>query len=164
MSVVADSTAPTYDAYPFDLGVLIRLFIIGAVAGASGWLLYLGVSQFFIEPVFCRNAETFSVCNNGGTIAWITAHVIVMAATVAVLARMAVYRPLLVVLGVLLSLWGAHAWLGGLEWYFGVLWQALLFGLAVALFGWVARTANFVVAVIVSVVLIVLARLVLMTT
>jgi hypothetical protein len=163
MSVVADNTAPTYDAYPFDLGVIIRLFIIGAVAGAAGWLVYLGVAQFFVEPVFCRNPDTFRFCNNGGTIAWITAHVIVMAATVAVLARMAVYRPLLIVLGVLLSLWGAHTWLGGLEWYLGVLWQALLFGLAVSLFGWIARIPNFVVTVIVSIVFVVLARLVLMT-
>lgn len=162
MNAVADTPAPTYDAYPFDLAVIVRLFIVGAVSGAAGWLLYLAIAHYFIDPVFCRSAETFSVCRNGGTIAWISAHVIVMTAAVAVLARLAVYRPLLVVLGVLLSLWSAHSWLGGMEWYVGMLWQAMLFGLAVALFGWVARATNFLVALLGSIALVVLLRAVLM--
>jgi hypothetical protein len=163
MSAVVKNPAPTYDAYPFDFGVIVRLFVVGLVAGVVGWLLYLAVMHYFVSPVFCRNPETFSVCNNGGTIAWVSAHVIVMAATVAILARMAVYRPLLVVLGVLLSLWSTHAWLGGMEWYYGVIWQGILFGVAVALFGWVARTTSFVAALILTIVLVILARLVLMT-
>lgn len=162
MSTAVNEAAPHYDPYPFDLPSIIRLLIVGAVSGAVGWLLYMAISQFFIEPVFCANANTFSVCNNGGTIAWVSAHVIVIAGMVAVLAHLAIYRPLLVALGVFLSLWSAHAWLGGMAWYVGLGWQALLFGLSVALFGWIARLTNFVVAVIVSVAVVILARVVLM--
>lgn len=162
MKDTTDDTPPTYDMYPLDISAIVRLLIVGALAGALGWLLYLGIIHYFISPVFCRNAETFSVCNNGGTIAWISAHVIVLAATVAALARIAVYRPLLVVLGVLLSLWGAHSWLGGMTWYAGLLWQVVLFALAMAVFGWVARTTSFVSALIVSVGIVIIARLVLL--
>lgn len=162
MSTVVNEEAPRYDAYPFDLPVLIRLFVIGIVTGVAGWALYLAISKFFIGPVFCASPETFSVCQNGGTIAWISAHVIVMAALVAVLARLAVYRPLLVALGVLLSLWGTHAWLGGMAWYVGLLWQGFLFGIAVALFGWIARTTSFATALIVSVAVVIIARVVLL--
>lgn len=160
-TVATESSAPAYDAYPLDIPALLQLFLIGAVTGALGWLLYLGIAHYFIDPVFCQNAVTYAVCRSGGTIAWVSAHVIVLAAAVAVLARFAVYRPLLVVLGVLAALWATHAWLGTMAWYFGLGWQALLFGLAFAVFGWLARMTNFVATVILFVVLVVVARAIL---
>lgn len=162
MNAVTDTPAPKYDAYPLDVVSIVKLFVVGAVSGALGWLLYLAIANYFIDPVFCQNAETFGVCKNGGTIAWASAHIIVMAAAVAMLARFAVYRPLLVVLAVLISLWGAHAWLGGLAWYIGLLWQALLFGVAVALFGQIARMTNFLSALLISLGIAILLRVVLM--
>jgi hypothetical protein len=159
--VVKDEIIPHYDAYPFELAPIIRTFVVGLVTGAVGWLLYLAIAHFFVSPVFCRTAETFSVCQNGGTIAWITAHVLVVTAMVAVLARMAVYRPLLVALGVLLSVWGAYAWLGQLQWYQATAWQALLFGLAAVVFGWIARITSFPIALVLSVLLVIAARVVL---
>lgn len=153
----------SYDPYPLDLGTLVRLFVVGLFAGAAGWLLYLAISKYLVEPVFCSAPETFGICNNGGTIAWVVAHIIVMTVVVAVLARMTVYRPLLAALGTLVALWATHAWLGGLVWYMGALWQALLFGLAIALFGWIAKTSSFLVALILTIVLAVAARLVLLT-
>lgn len=162
MTTAVNEAAPQYDAYPFDLRSIVQLLIVGAVTGAVGWLLYLAISQFFIEPVFCSSAETFSICQNGGTIAWISAHIIVMAALVAVLARLAVYRPLLVALAVLLSLWGTHVWLGGMDWYIGLAWQLVLFAVAVALFGWIARLTNFLVAVILSIAVVIISRVVLL--
>ncbi len=162
MNAVSENSAPKYDAYPFDVASLVKLFVIGAISGAVGWLLYLAIAHYFIDPVFCRSAETFSVCRNGGTVAWVSAHIIVMAAAVAALARFAVYRPLLVVLAVLVSLWSAHAWLGGMAWYVGLLWQAVLFGLAVTLFGQIARMMNFLAALLISLGLAVLLRVVLM--
>lgn len=162
MNAVANETsAPTYDAYPVDIGALVRLFIVGVMAGLLGWLLYLGIAKYFIEPVFCQNVTTFAVCRSGGTIAWVSAHIMVLAGAVAVLARFAVYRPLLVVLGVLAALWGAHSWLGTMSWYMGALWQALLFGLAFAVFGWIARVTNFVFALVLLVLLVIVARAVL---
>lgn len=160
-AVVIEGEAPVYDAYPLDIPVLIKLFGVGFIAGALGWLLYLAIAHYFIDPVFCQNASTYTVCRSGGTIAWVSAHIIVLAAAVAVLARFAVYRPLLVVLGVLAALWGAHAWLGAMPWYLGLGWQALLFGLAFTVFGWLARMTNFAVTIILFVVLVIIARAVL---
>ena len=162
MNAATETPAPKYDTYPLDVMSIVKLFVVGAVSGAAGWLLYLVIAHYFIDPVFCQNAGTFAVCKNGGTIAWATAHIIVMAAAVAALARFAVYRPLLVVLAVLISLWAAHTWLGGLVWYVGLLWQAVLFGIAVALFGQIARMTNFLAALLISLGLAVLLRVVLM--
>lgn len=162
MNASSTDTAPRYDPFPIDTKSLIRLFLIGVVTGVVGWLVYIAINEFFIEPVFCRSAETFAICKNGGTIAWVSAHIVVLAAATAALARLGVYRPLLVIIGVMISLWGAHSWLGGLEWYSALLWQALLFGLAMALFGWIARIPNFLFAVLATVGAALVARVVLM--
>lgn len=157
-----NSSAPSFDPYPFDLAAILKLAVTGALTGAVGWLLYLAITQYFIEPVFCQSVETFGICRNGGTVAWLSAHVVVFAAAVAVLARLAVYRPLLIVLAMFACLWGANAWLGGMSWYMGLVWQAALFGTAMAVFGWLARIPNFLVSVVSIVALTVLARVVLM--
>ena len=154
--------APAYDGFPIDFPALIRLFVIGIVTGALGWLLYLAISNYFIVPVFCRSADAFAVCSNGGTIAWLSGHIIALFVAVAVAARAAVYRPLLIAIAVLATLWSAHAWLGVLPWYMGLLWQMALFGIAFAAYGWLARAANFMVVLIVTLALIVLSRLVLL--
>jgi hypothetical protein len=154
---------PVYDPYPLDIYALVRLFVVGLLAGVVGWLLYLAITHYFVSPIFCRSADTFSICNNGGAIAWVSAHVIVLAAAVATMARLGIYRPLLVALAVLAALWGAHTWLGGLPWYTALGWQALLFGLAMALFGWVARISNFLFALIVTLLLVIVARFILMS-
>lgn len=156
-----DTTVPTYDAYPLDIRALSILVSVGVVAGFLGWLLYLGIAHFAIDPLFCRSADSFAVCRNGGTIAWAVSHLLVLSAAVAVLARFAVYRPLLVILGVFVALWGAHSWLGSMTWYAGALWQALLFGIAFAGFGWLSRVGNFVVALILTLLLAIGARVLL---
>ena len=162
MTTGSENPTSKYDAYRLDVASIVKLFIVGALSGAIGWLMYIGIANYFIDPVFCRNAEMFGVCKNGGTIAWVSAHIIVLAAAVAALARFAVYRPLLVVLAVLVSLWAAHAWLGGMQWYVGLLWQTVLFGVAMALFGQIARMTNFLAALLISLGLAILLRIVLM--
>ncbi len=157
-------TAPKYDPFQIDIKSLISIFLTGILTGLLGWLLYMAINQFFIEPVFCRSAETFAICKNGGTIAWVSAHIVILAAATAALARLGVYRPLLIIIGVLISLWGAHSWLGGLEWYTALMWQGLLFGLAFALFGLIARIPSFLFAIIGTVVAAFFARVVLMLT
>lgn len=162
MKAATKETNVTQDPYQFDVRSFLITAAIGAATGLVGWLLYLGVANYFIEPIFCKDASTYGVCRNGGTIAWIASHVVVVAAAVAAMARFAVYRPLLVAIGVIAALWGAHAWLGTMAWYMGGLWQTLLFALAFALFAWIARAKNFLVALIVTLAVVVAARVILL--
>lgn len=152
---------PRYDPLPFDAGTLVRLLLVGVFTGIIGWLLYIAISKYFIVPVFCRSADAFAICNSGGTIAWISGHIIAGVVAVILLARMGVYRPLLVALAVVAALWSAHAWLGVMPWWVGMLWQAGLFGIAFALFGWLARATNLVAVIVLTIVFVILARLVL---
>lgn len=161
MSEKPTTETPQSDKYPLEIRPIIQLLLVGAATGALGWLLYLLTTKYFIYPVFCASPETFAICKNGGTIAWIIAHLVALTASVAVLARFSVYRPLLIVIATLIALWGSHSWLGGMEWYIGLLWSTILFALAIAAFGWLARSVNFLVALVGSLLVIVAVRLVL---
>ncbi len=157
-----EKPAPSYDPYNLDLNAVTRLIAVGLVTGVVGWLLYWLLANYFVSPIFCSTTDTFGLCKNGGTIAWISAHVVASVLAVIALAQLAVYRPLLVVIAALASLWSAHSWLGVLPWWQGLIAQGILFAIAFAVFGWIARVANFWLTVIVIVVLVVVARITLL--
>jgi len=139
---------------------LLSSVLAGLVAGIVGWLLQLSLKTWVIAKLFCDSPDTFAVCSNGGTIAWVVAMVIVGIASLLVLVRSGVFRPLLVILASLIALWGANLWLGPLEWWQAMLWHGGLFALAFGLFAWIARINKFLLALIVTIVIVVLARLV----
>lgn len=132
---------------------------VGALAGISAWLLSLFLQWVLIEPVFCRSADSFGTCANGGTISIVIALVIVNILGLFALIRLGVYRPLLVVIATLLALTGTHSWLGGLSWYEASLWYGLLFGLSYSLFAWIARLKSFATVLVVLFILIISLRI-----
>jgi len=139
---------------------VLTTVLTGLAVGVVGWLLSLGLQRFFIEPVFCRNPDAFSTCAQGGTVAWVVAVVIISALGLIALVRTGVFRPLLVVLAAIAALWGASAWLGPLAWWQALIWHGVLFALAYALFGWIARTQKFPIAFVATIVIIIALRLV----
>lgn len=139
---------------------LLGVAITGLAVGLIGWLLTMAIQSWIIEPVFCRSTQSFDVCSSGGTISWAIALIIVSIIGLLSLVRSGVFRPLLVVLAVLIALWGASMWLGPLVWWQAMLWQGFLFAAAYSLFAWVARIQSFLLSLIVTIVLVILARLV----
>ena len=91
----------------------------------------------------------------------IVAIIISTIAGVANLARLRIYRPLLIGLAAAISLWGLQVITGGLAWYWAALVFVALFALAYAVFAWLARLRNFILALVVTIVLVVLVRWVL---
>ena len=161
MERLLQNTVKPVDRYPINLGVLVPAFVIGALVGAVGWLFNLLIVNYFVDPVFCNNPDSVGACMNGGTIAWVLAHLLVVAASIVAMVRFAIYRPLLVAIAVIAAVWGINGWLGGLNWWSATLWQALVFGLGYAAFAWVARITQFWFAVVAMVIIVVIARLVL---
>ncbi len=143
---------------------VIGAAITGLFVGIVGWLVSMAIQAWIIEPIFCRSAQTFNVCSNGGTIAWTVALIIVSIVGLLSLVRTGVFRPLLVVLATLIALWGVSAWLGPLTWWQALLWHGVLFALAYSLFAWVARIQSFLLSLVVTIVLIIIARFVVLNS
>lgn len=133
---------------------------VGAGAGFFGWLLFLALDNWIVRAVFCRSADSVGVCANAESLSWAIAIVLVGLASLFVLVRANVFRPLLVVLAAIVALWMVGVWFVPLVWWIGLIWHTLLFALAYALFAWVVSTENFVYALIVTIVLVVGLRLV----
>lgn len=143
---------------------LVRVVLLGVAVGVLIPLLGWMISTWIIDPVFCKADSGFAVCANGGLVGYYISAVVVSAAAVAMLASWAMYRPLVIAVGVMLSLWGlkryldpiaAHGWL---EYY---ITSAMLFGLGYVLFYWVTRVRNFAVCLALAIISVIVVRWVL---
>lgn len=141
-------------------GTIIGSAVIGLVSGALSWGLSLVLQKYFVEPVFCRSADSFGICANGGTLAFNLALVLVAIAAVIALVRVEGYRPLLVAIAAVATLWSANTWLGVQSWWEATLWMAFLSMMAYLVYSWIARITVFPVSVLLMVIIIVGARLI----
>lgn len=137
--------------------VMLLGAFIGALTMGASYLL----EQYFVDPVFCRSADNFALCSNGGSLAYNLAVVLVGIVGAVGLVKMSIYRPLLVVIAASATLWNANMWLGMLPWYEMLAWLSVLFAATYALYAWVLRITNFVIAFFLMIVLIVAARFIL---
>lgn len=131
----------------------------GALVGLLSWSLSLLLDQVVFRGLLCH--ETLMQCDASTQYATSTADIVAMGIGVFFLVRMQVYRPLLVGLCVLASLWGLFSIVSTFSTLMAGLIFVCLFGISYVLFAWIARIRLFLTALLVMVVLIVIARLVL---
>jgi hypothetical protein len=98
------------------------------VAGVVTWLFGLAVKVWVVEPIFCHSTDSFAVCANGGSVAFVVGLVFAHLLGLALLVRGTVYRPLLVVVATVVTLYGIDSWLGVLSALEATLWWRLLSG------------------------------------
>lgn len=129
-----------------------RVSVKVAVAGAVLGLVVFGVTwlleRFVLRAVLCGDASS-ATCTNITTIAGNVAAVLVALIGLITLVRLSVFRPLLIVLGVAISLWGMAGWLSGVNLVEQIVWSVLLYALLYSLYAWVARIRQPVVVLIV---------------
>jgi len=139
-------------------GELVRTLLAGVGVGVVVSLLVYLLEQFVFAPLLCGQ-------NGSGSCVNVTAYSSAVAMLVGALAGLVsmttlqVYRPLLIVLAATISLWGYYTLVVGMTWYWMLLVAAILFGLAYALFAWLARIRSFIVALVIVIVMVVLVRL-----
>ncbi|MFZ2494785.1 MAG: hypothetical protein WAW60_03390 [Candidatus Saccharimonadales bacterium] len=138
---------------------LVQTFLTGFVSGALTWLLALGLEKYVLTPIMCggNNSACGYVTITAVVIALIVAHFLGLIALI----RSVIMRPLLVILAVIATLWGFHVWVGDMSWWLGTLYAAVLFGLAYMYYAWVNRLLFFPVALILTIISVVAARLLL---
>lgn len=156
---MAREIVDTRPAFISGSSTLFQGLLVGAAVGFFGWLLMLAISNWVIGPVFCRTDDTASICSNSNMISWASAHIIMSIMGLFMLIRANVFRPLLVVLAALVTLWGVGIWFIGAIWWVGLLWGVLLFALAYLLYTWLASTDRFFISLVAIIIVVVLMRL-----
>lgn len=133
----------------------------GLILGFIAWGLTALISNYVIDPLFCRtDSANFSVCAQGGSLASNVALIFASGFGLLALVRLGIFRPLLVALASAITLWGLGTWVGGMEWYVALLWSGVLFALAYATYTWLSQIRSFVIALIAIIVVIAVARIV----
>lgn len=157
--VVAENYERVDPVVPMYNRELINILLVGGGVGliVSG-AAYL-LNRFVFDALLCQGEQT-AECANAPEYAMIVAMVIGAILGLVALVQTRVYRPLLVVLGVSIGLWGFHGLTQDMAWYWALGIMVVTFGLSYALFAWVVRLRSFIVALIVTVVLVALMQLV----
>lgn len=160
--------APDLDERPFyavERTEVTRVVILGVLLGVLTPLLGMLISNYFIAPIFCR-ADNFSLCATGGIIGYNSALVILSLLAVALLNNWGIFRPLIVALGVAVSLWGFKEYVDPLtsgNWVEFYVFSAFLFAVVYVLFYWLMRLRNFAFSLGLAIVTMVLIRWVLVS-
>ena len=156
-NTVEPTLSPLVPTTPADL---IRAVLCGVGVGLVVGALYMLLNHFLFGAVLCR-PQASAQCAQAPLYSFIVAMVVGAIVGLGGLARLRVYRPLLIVLAATVTLWGVHMLTNGFAWYWVLLAMMLLFGLAYGLYAWLARVRTFVVALVLTIVVVVVMRLLL---
>lgn len=139
---------------------VFAVFVAGIITGLATYAMYVIFERFIFEPILCRDSAAIARCDSKDTLAGGAAMILGSLLGLVLMVRERVFRPLLVVLAVLISLWGVFTVTVNLPWFGAMVAVALATGLAYALFAWLAQPASFVVAAVLVVIAVALVRLV----
>ena len=143
---------------PMSIVELLRAVVTGAGVGLIVALVYFLMNKFVFGAVMCR-PQSMTQCAQAPMYAYAVATVVGIIAGVAALVRMRIYRPLLAVLAAAIALWGVHTLLANVVWYWALVVAMLMFGVAYGLFAWLARIRSFILALVVTIAVVVIMRL-----
>lgn len=142
---------------------LLKVFLSGVIVGVLTYALYVVLERFVFDPVLCRESVALARCETKDEYAAGVAILLGSMAGLILLVRQLVYRPIMALLGVVISLWGVFAMVALMPWYVAVLVVALFFGVAYALFSWLVQPTNLYISLAIVIVTAAIARLVMTT-
>lgn len=155
--VVADNIERVDPVVPMFRSEMMMVALAGLGVGFVVTALTHLLDQYIFSAVLCQTDS--AECANATNYAMIVAMVIGGIGGLIALVQARIYRPLLVVLAAAISLWGLHEITASMQWYWALIITMAMFAFSYALFTWMARIRSFILALVVIVVLVVLARL-----
>lgn len=144
------------DYQPFSRESFLQPLLIGVVAGLATWGIYALLRRFVVVGLLCDYSDAY--CNAGPSVAFVVTLIAAHFLALIALVRSGALRPLLVIIAAVVTLWGVQAWLSGQVWWSGMLYSGLLFGLAYVYYAWINRLLFFPVALVITVLSVVIAR------
>lgn len=140
---------------------LISIGLIGVLIGVVTYALNLVLLHLVFEPIMCRDSLALVRCDSKESLSAGVAIVLASMVGLVFLVRERVYRPLLVILAVALSMWGIFVAVAGLPWLLATVVVALAFALCYMLFAWLVQPNSLAISLILATLAVVAVRLVL---
>lgn len=159
MAKVIEATDPHAAWSTMNMKTIVNIFLYGLLVGIVTFALYTVLERFVFEPILCRESAALARCEAKEEFASGVAIVLGSMLGLVLLVRERVYRPILAIIGVVVSLWGLlmmsmvlPLWLAGAA-------VAIFFGLAYVLFSWLVQPTSLVISVAGVVIVAMIARL-----
>lgn len=137
---------------------ITNIFLYGLLVGVVTFGLYLLLERFVFEPILCRESAALARCGSKEAIASGASIALASLLGLVLLVRERVYRPILAILGVAISLWGVFALVAGLPVILAGFVSIILFAVAYVLFSWLVQPTSLLVSVVAVAVVSALAR------
>lgn len=128
--------------YP-NLRHVVTALVVGIIVGAIAFGLALILEKYVFTPIGCVAGSSVVSCDNVGAISHNIALLFALGVGLTLLVRVVAFRPLLVILGSVVALWGIGARLSVTSWPVAFGLTALTFGLIFVLFTWLAMPRRF---------------------
>lgn len=136
---------------------IFKIAGIGMLAGlltyGVAWLL----QHYVLKDLICNGDAT---CADGVMFSGNIASIVISIFAVLLLVRVGSYRPLLIVIAAVVSLWGLSTWLQNLGDIESAIWYGVAFALTYTTFAWLARIRNIPAMVISTVAVVLLLRII----
>jgi len=142
-----------------NVRTITNIFLYGLLVGIVTFAAYLLLERFAFEPILCRESAALARCDSREAIASGTAIVLSSMLGLILLVRERVYRPILAIIGVAVSLWGLFGLVASLPIILAAVVSVILFAVAYVLFSWLVQPTSLVISIIAVVVAATLARL-----
>ncbi len=159
MAKIIEANDPHAAWATMSVRTLITIFIYGLIVGITTYALYMLLKQFVFEPMLCREGVALARCESKDNIAAGLAIIIGSFIGLALLVRERVYRPMLAILGVVISLWGMFSFAAALPIVLAAIVITLLIATAYVVFSWLVQPTSLVISIVGVAAVVVLARL-----
>lgn len=136
---------------------MVQVVLLGIVLGAVSWLLTMLIDRFVAGALLCGGQGT--TCTTSTVVAGNVAIVLTAVGGLLGLVRLGIYRPLLVVIAAAIVLWGISGYTLGMQWYEAMAWTVLFSAIVYTAFTWLVRPRFFLIAIIIVIAIVLLARL-----
>lgn len=159
MAKVIEAYNPHAAWATMSVRTLTTVFLHGLFVGALTYILYLLLNQFIFEPVLCREGAALARCESKEAISAGTASILGSFIGLTLLVRERIYRPIMAIIGVVISLWGVFGLVATMPVLLAGAVVTIVFATAYLLFAWLVQPTSLVVSIGSVAIAVVLARL-----
>jgi hypothetical protein len=142
---------------------VLKIGVAGAIIGLLTMGLYVLFDKYVFSPTLCSDINLGSGrCENKLAFSSSVALVIGALPILFFFVQQRVYRPLLVILLSVVTLWNIPLLLGELAMLPAILLSVLIFALTYLVFAWLVQIRNFPIALITSIIVVVIVRVIIL--
>lgn len=159
MAKVIETSNPREVWVTMSMRTVLVVFLYGASVGAISYLMHLVFERFIFDPILCRESAAIVRCESASAISAGTAMVVGSFIGLTLLVRERIYRPILAIIGLTVSLWGVFMLVAQLPAVLALVVVSLIFAAAYVLFSWLVQPKSLEISIASVVLATILARL-----